>query len=551
MADASARTAVLGVGGMTCDDCAQHVTGALSKAGATGISVAWQAGQARFAWPSDVPEAELRSAVVAAGYRPGPIGVSTAAEPVPADTAHDYDLVVVGAGSAAFAAAIKATEAGYRVALVEEGVLGGTCVNIGCVPSKALLRAGELAWTAGHHPFAGLSTSSGPVDVAALVGQKDELVGALRQAKYADLVQDYGFEVIYGHARFVGPGLLDVGGRALSAEVFLVATGASPSAPPIPGLTEAGFLTSTTALNLRAVPARLAVIGANAVGLELGQFFLHLGAEVTFLDVAVRIAPFEEPEVSEVLADALRAQGARILAPADVLGVKRAAGRLDVKVRAGDNEIVLTVDQVLVATGRTPNTSDLGLEAAGVEFDARGAVIVDDQLRTTNPRVFAAGDVTGGPQFVYVSAYEGALAVDNALLGAGRSVDLTGLPKVTFTSPQVASAGLTEAEARAAGHDVVTSVLPLEAVPRALVNRDIHGLVKLVAEAGTGRLLGASVLADGAGDVIQAAVLAIRHGLTTDELATTFHPYLTMAEGIKLAAQTFTRDVHRLSCCAA
>lgn len=551
MTDAPARTAVLDVGGMTCDDCAHHVTTALDKAGATDISVEWPTGQARFTWPADVPEAELRSRVVAAGYRPGTLRVSTAGEPAVSDPALDYDLVVVGAGSAAFAAAIRATEAGYRVALVEEGVLGGTCVNIGCVPSKALLRAGELAWTAGHHPFAGLTTSSGPVDLAALVGQKDELVGALRQAKYADLVQDYGFEAIPGRARFVGPDRLDVGGRAISAGVFLVATGASPSAPPIPGLAEAGFLTSTTALNLTEVPSRLAVIGANAIGLELGQFFLHLGSEVTFLDVAPRIAPFEEPEVSEALADSLRAQGARILAPADVLAVERTGGRVDVKVRAGGEEISLEVDQVLVATGRRPNTSDLRLEAAGVALDARGAVVVDDQLRTSNPRVFAAGDVIGGPQFVYVSAYEGALTVDNALLGADRSVDFTGLPKVTFTLPQVASAGLTEAQARSAGHDVVTSVLPLEAVPRALVNRDTHGLVKLVAEVGTGRLLGASVVADGAGDVIQAAVLAIRHGLTTDQLSATFHPYLTMAEGIKLAAQTFTRDVHKLSCCAA
>ncbi len=551
MAATPVRAGVLEVGGMTCDACAQHVTRALHEAGATGVSVTWQSGQARFAWPSDVDEADLRSAVVGAGYRPGALRVSAAGPPVPADPARDYDLVVVGAGAAAFAAAIRAAEAGQRVALVEQGVLGGTCVNIGCVPSKALLQAAELAWTAGHHPFAGLATSSGPVDLAALVGQKDALVDALRQAKYADLTQAYGFEVISGHARFIGPDRLEVDGRAVWATAFLIATGASPSAPPIPGLAEAGLLTSTAALSLTELPARLAVIGASATGLELGQFFLHLGTEVTLLDGAARIAPLEEPEVSDALAAALRAQGARILAPADVLGVERAAGHLEVKVKAAGQEVVVAVDQVLVTTGRRPNTADLGLETAGIAVDARGAVVVDEQLRTANPRVFAAGDVIGGPQFVYVSAYEGALAVDNALLGAGRSVDLTGLPRVTFTSPQLASAGLTEAQARSAGHDVVTSVLPLEAVPRALVNHDTRGVVKLVAEVGTGRLLGASMLADGAGDVIQAAVLAIRHGLTTDELATTFHPYLTMAEGLKLAAQAFTRDVHKLSCCAA
>ena len=457
---------------------------------------------------------------------------------------------MLGAGSVAFAAAIKATEAGYRVAIVEEATLGGTCVNVGCAPSKALLRAGELAWTAGHHPFAGLAITSGSVDPAALVAHKDEWVNTLRQAKYADLVAAYGFTLLRGHDRFTGPDRLDVNGERVTAAVFLVATGASPSAPPIPGLVESGFLTSTTALELTAIPRRLAVIGANSIGLELGQFFLHVGSEVTFVDVAERIAPLEEPEISGALAEVLMGQGAAIHTIAQVVSVRLDGPNRVVRLRSDGREHELEVDQVLVATGRRPNTAELGLDAAGVDIDGKGSVVVDHQLRTSNCNIFAAGDVCGGPQLVYVSAYEGALAVDNALLGAARKVDFTGLPKVTFTAPQVASAGLTEAAGRAAGYDVVACVLPLEAVPRALVDRDSRGLVKLVAEANTGRLIGASLLSDGAGDVIQTAVLAIRHGLTTDELAATFHPYLTMAEALKLAAQTFTRDVHKLSCCA-
>jgi mercuric reductase len=548
----SARPAVLEVAGMTCGDCARRVATALEGVGATGVSVAWRAGEARFSWPEALSEQDLRAAVAGAGYRPGELRrAGPGPGPVGGDGREELDLVVLGAGSAAFAAAIRATEAGFRVALVEHGVLGGTCVNVGCVPSKALLRAGELAWAAGHHPFAGLATSSGPVDLAALVGQKDELVGSLRQAKYADLVDDYGFTVLSGHARFTGPDELDVDGQRVRARVFLVATGASPAAPPIPGLAEAGSLTSTTALQLTEVPGRLVVIGANAIGLELGQFFLHVGANVTFVDVAARIAPFDEPEVAAALAQVLLAQGATIHTGAQVLGVARTAGHVDVTVRAGGRQFDIAADEVLVATGRRPNTDGLGLDAAGVEVDERGAVVVDEELRTSNPRIFAAGDVTGAPQFVYVAAYEGALAVDNALLGAGRRADFSGLPRVIFTAPQVAAAGLTEAQAREAGYDVETSVLPLEAVPRALVTRDTRGVVKLVADASTGRLLGASVLAEGAGDVIQSAVLAIRHGITTSELAATFHPYLTMAEGLKLAAQTFTRDVEKLSCCAA
>jgi mercuric reductase len=545
------RPAVLEVGGMTCDDCAHHVTTALKGAGAEDVSVTWRAGEARFSWPEELTEGALRAAVEGAGYRPGVLRLLGTDIPTEADGDFDYDLVVVGAGSAAFAAAIKATEAGYRVALVEHGTLGGTCVNVGCVPSKALLRAGELAWAAGHHPFAGLSTSSGPVDLRALVAQKDELVGTLRQMKYADLVSDYAFRVIPGHGRFTSPEALEADGHSIRARVYLVATGASPAAPPIPGLAEAGYLTSTSALELTEVPKRLVVIGANAIGLELGQFFLHVGTKVTFVDVAERIAPFEEPEVSGALTSVLTAQGAAIHTGAQVLGVQRGKGHVDVTVQVGARQFDLVADEILVATGRRPNSEGLGLEAAGVELDGRGALVVDDELRTANPRIFGAGDVTGAPQFVYVSAYEGALAIDNALLGAGRKLDFTGLPRVTFTAPQIAGAGLTEAQAAAAGFEVETSVLPLAAVPRALVNHGTAGLVKLVAERGTGRLLGASVLAEGAGDVIQSAVLAIRHGITTAELAATFHPYLTMAEGLKLAAQTFTRDVEKLSCCAA
>jgi mercuric reductase len=554
MDSSGTRTAVLQVDGMTCDDCARHVTAALEGAGAGQVSVSWRAGQARFSWPEEVGEENLRTAVTAAGYRPGALrpAAEVSRSPAAAGTAGtDFDLVVLGAGSAAFAAAITATEAGYRVALAEEGVLGGTCVNVGCVPSKALLRAGELAWAAGHHPFAGLAVSSGPVDLAALVAQKDALVGELRQKKYADLATAYGFEVLPGRARFTSPDAVDVSGRQVRAGRYIIATGASPAAPPVPGLAEAGYLTSTTALELKQVPRRLAVIGANAVGLELGQFFLHAGAQVTFLDAADRIAPFEEPEVSAALARALADQGAVIHAGAQVLGVRRDGGQARVTAQVNGRQLTITAEEILVAAGRRPNTAGLGLDTAGVTAGPRGEVTVDEELRTANPRVYAAGDVTGAPQFVYVSAYQGALTARNALLGRHEHVDLAGLPRVIFTAPQVAAAGLTEAQARADGHDVAVSVLPLDAVPRALVNHDTRGVIKLVAEQASGRLLGASVVADGAGDVIQSAVLAIRHGITTDELAATFHPYLTMAEGIKLAAQGFSRDVSKLSCCAA
>jgi mercuric reductase len=481
----------------------------------------------------------------AAAPAPGPASAAEASHAV------DYDLVVLGAGSAAFAAAIKARDAGRTVALIESDTVGGTCVNVGCVPSKALLRAGEVAHTSAHHPFEGIVTEPAKVDLGAVVDAKNGLVERLRQAKYADLVDDYGIDVLSGHGRFVDESTIEVDGRAVRAHAYLVATGARPVAPSIPGLAESGYLTSTTALELREVPGRMVVIGANAIGLELGQFFAHAGSEVTFVDVADRIAPFEEPEASTELAGALTEQGAVVHTAAQVTGIRHEGDVRILTVTVGGRELVIEADEVLVATGRRPNTDDLGLEAAGIAVDARGAVVVDDQLRTPNPRVWAAGDVAGSPQFVYVSAYQGALAAENALLDAGRAVDLSSLPRVTFTTPQLASVGLTEAAAVAAGHRVKASVLPLDAVPRALVNRETTGLVKLVADSDTDALLGATVVGDAAGEVIQSAVLAVKFGITTVELAATFHPYLTMVEGLKLAAQTFTRDVHRLSCCAA
>jgi len=544
------RRATLEVAGMTCIDCEHHVTAALERAGAEQASADFHRGVARFVLPGGVDVAGLRAAVTRAGYTPGRLRAGSPGAAASAGEA-DYDLLVLGAGSAAFAAAIRARDTGYRVALAEAATLGGTCVNVGCIPSKALLAAGAAYWAAGHPRFAGITASAGPVDLAALAAQKDELVAVLRQEKYADLVGAYGFEVLPGHAAFTGPDTVTVAGRVIRPGAALIATGASPAAPPIPGLAEAGYLASTTALDLKHVPERLTVIGASAVGLELGQFFLHVGSAVTFLDEADRIAPFEEPEVSAALASVLRGQGATIHAGAQIRSVERNGDVRRVRAIVDGTETVIDADEVLVATGRTPNTAGLGLEAAGVATGARGAVAVDERLRTTNPRVWAAGDVTGAPQFVYVSAYQGALAAGNALLGEGQEADTAGLPRVIFTTPPAAGAGLTEAQARAAGYQVTASVLPAAAVPRALVSRDTAGVTKLVADAGTGELLGASVVGEGAGDVIQSAVLAIRHRITAAELAATFHPYLTTAESLKLAAQGFTRDVARLSCCAA
>jgi mercuric reductase len=540
--------------GMTCLHCEKTIAEALASAGASKVEANWRDGRAVFDAGS-AGDRELTAAVDHAGYKVVSINDVQRKQagfgPLVGEKKHDYDLIVIGSGSAAFAAAIRATEAGSRVALMESNVVGGTCVNVGCVPSKAMLAPADLYFRAGHHPFAGIQTSAKSVDLGAMVDSKAELVDQLRAEKYLDLANEYGFTICKGYAEFVDGETVECGGERLRARAYLIASGASPAVPPIEGLKEAGYLTSTTALELREPPRELAVIGANAIGLEMGQLFMRLGSKVTFLEAMPRITPLEEPEVSETMHAILQEEGATVLTGVKIRSVHRDGERrrLNFDHRGGRHEI--SVDEVLVATGRRPNTTGLGVEKAGIELTERGAIKVDDHLRTTNPRVWAAGDVTGHPQFVYVAAYEGNLAARNALEGADRKVDFASLPRVIFTGPTVAAAGLTDEQANAQGIKCECRVLPLSAAPRALVNRDTRGFVKIVAERNTGRIIGATAVADGAGDVIQAAVYAIQFGLTTDQVASTWSPYLTFAEAFKLAAQTFTRDVSKLSCCAA
>jgi mercuric reductase len=292
------------------------------------------------------------------------------------------------------------------------------------------------------------------------------------------------------------------------------------------------------------------VIGAGYIALELGQLFRHLGSEVTILQRGVRLLPDYEPEVGDAVGVMLERKGIRLLTGTHVQYVERVDRGQRLHVETGGTPEVLEYEHILVAAGRSPNVDSLGLSSAGVETDHRGAVVIDAQLRTSNPRIFAAGDVTLSPQYVYVAAYQGGLATDNALNNAGRTCDLTALPGVIFTDPQVATVGLTQHGAEVLGHQVKTAMLPIGAIPRAKVNYQDVGVFKLIADAVTDQVLGAHVVADNAGDVIYAATLAVKHGLTVADLAESFAPYLTMAEGLKLAALALDRDVSKLSCCA-
>ena len=555
------------ISGMTCDSCATHVRQALEKVpGVRCAQVSYPKGTARLTLAPETPTTALISAVTALGYRAriadgnsdrprdglldkarSGLGAGRKA-PGGGETLH---VAVIGSGGAAMAAALKAAERGARVTLVERGTIGGTCVNVGCVPSKIMIRAAHVAHLRRASPFdGGIAASTPVIDRTRLLAQQQARVDELRHAKYESILAgNPAISVLRGEARFKDPRhlviRLDEGGeRELDFDRCLVATGAQPTVPPIPGLEHTPFWASTEALASDAIPPRLAVIGSSVVAVELAQAFARLGSQVTVL---ARHALFsrDDPAIGEAVTAALRAEGITVLEHTQARRVDHADGEFVLATDRGE----LRADRLLVATGRSPDTQRLALDAAGVTVDARGAIVVDAALRTSVPNIYAAGDCTDQPQFVYVAASAGTRAAIN-MTGGEAALDLSAMPAVVFTDPQVATVGLTETEARAKGLEVDTRTLALDHVPRALANFDTRGFIKLVAEAGSGRLLGVQAVCPEAGELIQSAALALRARMTVHDLADQLFPYLTLVEGLKLCAQTFTRDVARLSCCA-
>ena len=616
------------LGGMTCLDCSKHITTALERVpGVVAAHVNYRAGRGRIELQSGVaPTAALEHLLIAAveraGYRAEPVvaadsvraGIPAAAADVakpwagrsdtplfaseglasidrrptdghPTESAApgaertdggiDFDLLIVGTGGAGVAAAIQAAGMGAKVAIVEGGTLGGTCVNVGCIPSKTLVEAAAHIHAA-RQGFPGVAPCAPAVDWREVVRQKDALVGDLREAKYADVLASYpGVARIRGHARLLGSadGVVRVrvsdGDQAAEyvARKVIVATGSTSGVPPLPGLDTVDALDSTSAMAMEALPASMIVVGGGPVGVELGQIFARFGVKVVIVQRGAHLLPFEDAQIAEVLREALEAEGIEIHTGTSATRVERAPDGVIVHVRRGSIDGEIRAERLLVATGRRPTTADLGLEDVGVALSPTGYVQTDETLRTANPNIYAAGDVTGGPAYVYVAAAGGRVAAENALKSLRRpggshgtssgtpseepsEFDLSVVPSVTFTAPQVGSVGLTEAAARAAGHHVDVSVLEMQHVPRALVSHDRRGLVKLVSEASTGRILGVHAVAPNAGEMMGEATLAVRFGLTVRDLSGTLHPYLTWVESLKLAAQGGSAGVQKLSCCA-
>ncbi len=483
-------------------------------------------------------------------------------------TQERYDLVILGSGSTAFAAALHAAELGKSAVMTEFRTVGGTCANRGCLPSKNLIEAARLVYDAAHPRYPGLTPVHMPVNWAELVAQKDEIVQEFRAHKYESLLDEpERIQLVSGQARLLSDHEVEVrtsdGTRRLVGDQLLIATGSLPAIPPVPGLSDVPYLTSDLlssaddpwGTELREQPRSLLILGGGYIALELGQMVARFGTEVTLVTRGRTILSGYEPEIAAALTEILQEEGLRIVTGAQVRGVECSGEGVALSIQRHGSQQTLSAEQLLVSTGRRPNTQEIGLEQAGVEIDSAGAVRVDRALRTNVPHIWAAGDVIGGEtesqMATPVGAHDGKIAAHNALSEEPlHEVDHSVIPRTIFTDPQVAVVGMTDEEAVAAGIECNCNTIPLSVVPRAGAIRDTRGVIKMVLDSPTHRVVGVSMLGVNAGEVIHEAAMALRFGATKDDFIDMIHVYPTMAEALKLVAISFTRDVNRLSCCA-
>ncbi|MBV8202663.1 MAG: mercuric reductase [Acidobacteria bacterium] len=452
-----------------------------------------------------------------------------------------YHLVVIGGGTAGLVSAAGAAGLGARVALVERHLLGGDCLNVGCVPSKGILRAArgweEARQAAGR--FGGPAVGGAPSFAAAMERMR-RLRAGISPHDSAQRFRSLGIDVFLGDGRFVAPDAVEVDGRRLRFRRAVIATGARAAVPPLPGLAEAGYRTNETIFNLTALPRRLAVLGCGPIGCELAQAFARFGSEVTMLCRSAQLLPREDADAVALVGAALARDGVHVLHGVKVTAVRRDGPD---KVLALDGEggrRELAADEILIATGRQPNVEGLGLEAAGVRFTAKG-VEIDDRLRTGNPRVYACGDVASKFQFTHVADAQARLVIQNALFfGRGKVSALT-VPWCTYTSPEVAHVGLYQGEARDLGLEIETLTVPLADNDRAVLDGEDEGFLRVHLERGSDRILGATLVAEHAGDMLGELCLATAKGIGLGTIASVIHPYPTQAEVIKKAADTWRR----------
>lgn len=543
---------LLSIQGMTCPSCVAHVKAALDAIeGVNNVEISYENASAAITTNGGCSVTALIAAIEALGYTAKESADAATENTSNTESNRPQQVVIIGSGSGAFACAIKAAEGGAKVTLIEGAdVIGGCCVNVGCVPSKILIRAAQLAEQQRNNPFAGLENHAPQLSRVLLAQQQTARVEELRAAKYQNIIQtNPALSLLKGWAQFKNANTLivhknDGSEQEVHADKILIATGSTPTVPQIEGLAGTPYWTSTEALFSEELPQHLVVIGSSVVALEIAQAYRRLGSEVTVL-ARHTLLYRGDPLLGEKLTGCFEKEGIRVLDNTQATRVTHDGNQFTLETNTGD----LRCDCLLVSTGRHANTSKLNLEAVGVTTNKKGEIVVNDYMETNVPGIYAAGDCSNMPQFVYVAAAAGSRAGIN-MTGGKAKLDLSTMPAVIFTDPQVATVGLSEEQAIARGIATDSRVLGMENVPRALANFETDGFIKLVIEKKTGQLIGAQILAQEAGEIIQTAALAIHNRMTVMALADQLFPYLTMVEGLKLCAQTFSKDVNALSCCA-
>ena len=450
----------------------------------------------------------------------------------------EFDLVIIGSGAAGFSTATHARSLGLeKIALIERGTLWGTCVNYGCVPSKFLITLGEILHAGNyHHP--GIHVSA-EVDLQAVLREKESIIRHSLEKKYEALVDKLGVEIIRGEAAFDSPGSVRVNDRVIHAPRFVVATGSSPVVPPVDGLAEIHPMTNVEALDPESIPARLIVIGGRTLGLEFAQLYAHLGSKVTVLQRSPSLIPEEDPEIATLMKKYLQDEGIDIRTGVDLVKAGRSNGEIQIASRIDGKPAMFIADAVLTATGRRPNTRELHPENAGIATGKGGEIIVDEFLMTSTPHIWAAGDVLGDPQLEVAAKVGGVIAAENAVNNSHLKFDRSFLPHAVFTTPQVAAIGMTEAAARSSGLAAVSRSVMMETLVKSSIIGDKRGMIKIVAEKGSGRILGVHICSPQASEIIMEGVLAVKYRLTVQDLAETFHVFPTLGEAFWLCARAF------------
>lgn len=545
----SVQTIKLEISGMTCDNCAQTISKKVSQLnGIISKEVSYPEKKGEFEFDSDeVSKSEIINAINSTGH----YKVVSEIE-VKKNGADKYDLIIIGGGSAAFAASIKASELEKKVLMINDGLpIGGTCVNVGCVPSKTLIRTAEQFHIANYPNFSSIKPGDNKIDFKEVIHQKTELVEELRQHKYVNVLKDdSNVTILKACGKLKDKNTIEADGKKYSAERILVATGSTTFVPDIPGLKEIDYLTNETLYDLEELPEHLIVIGGRYIALENAQMFARLGSKVTILQRSFRILPDEMPDVTESLKEYLEEEGIEIKTGVRIKSIEKKDEKIFINASIKDEEETIQGTHIFVATGRKGNINGLGLKELGVELHKQYFIKTNEYMQTSIPNIYAAGDVTGEYLFVYSAAYEGSLAVANMFGESRTKKDYSVFPWVIFTDPQVSGIGMDENQAYENKIDYEVSTVQLKDVPRSLAARNSKGFIKLIRNKENDKLIGARILASEGSELLMEISLAIKYGIIVKELKQMFHPYLTLSEGIKLTAIGFDKDIKKLSCCA-